>query len=82
MQRINTGTYTYGNLKDRYGRIENVQILFIAASGEGKGIASAGMTQTFYNEGYTVIAIADPKDECEFAYYDMLDIINDQNTEN
>lgn len=68
MRLHNDGNYSYLSAKDEYGRINNEQIFIIAKSGWGKGLATAGVAQAFYNEGYQVIYLADPKDECELGY--------------
>ena len=62
------GNYNYLNLKDKYGKLKNKAITLIAATGWGKGLAGAGIAEAFYNEGYTVIVLADPKDEIEYGH--------------
>jgi len=68
MEVINTGGYTYLNLKNKFGAIENEQYFFLAKSGWGKGLATGGLVETLYNEGYIIIVVADPKDQAEFAF--------------
>jgi len=67
--QLKTEVNTYLSLKDDYGKIRNEQILIIGKSGHGKGLALEGLAERFKKYGkFLVIAIADPKLECEFAY--------------
>lgn len=68
MELIQTYNHLYLGLKDRYGRIKNEQILLSAKTGAGKTLATEGVAEEFKKLGYSVIVIADPKDELEFCY--------------
>lgn len=74
--RLKTEINTYLDLRNEYGEIENQQILCCAKSGFGKGLATEGIAEKFYeakikefhNKGYLIISLADPKGEWESAF--------------
>ena len=63
---------TYLYLKNEYGKILNEMIFVIAKTGWGKGLSTEGIAEEFHDAGYTVIVIADPKQEVEFGYAQFL----------
>lgn len=66
--KVTANINTYLDLKDDYGDIPNEQTVVFAKSGYGKGLALEGIAEKLQANGYLVMAIADPKRECEFAF--------------
>jgi len=58
----------YIRLRDKYGRLNNEMILIVAKPGGAKTILSESFAERFFEEGYTVISIADPKGEKEWCF--------------
>lgn len=59
---------TYISIKDEYGKVQPKQILIVAESGHGKGLAEELIVEAYHDAGYLVIVLADPKDEAEFSF--------------
>lgn len=68
MPVIQIGNNTLLGLKNKYGEIPNEQWVIISNTGFGKTIALEGIAEELHNNGYTVICIADPKNESELAF--------------
>jgi len=66
--RIVQETNTYLNLRDKYGKIKNQQILIVGKAGTGKTIFSEGIAEKLYKAGYLVIVIGDSKRESEWGF--------------
>jgi len=59
---------TYINIKNKFNTIENKTIFICAKSGFGKGLLAENILQTYWESGYLIISLADPKAECEMAF--------------
>ena len=73
MRFDNSKNKNFLSLRNKYGEIINNQILIVSKSGGGttyasKGLTMEGLAQQFHANGYTVLAIADPKNENELGY--------------
>lgn len=66
--RIETSDKTYLNIKNEYGQIINQPILVVAKTGGGKGLILEMIGEDYHNNDCVVIAIADPKQNCELAF--------------
>lgn len=58
----------YLSIKDSDGKVRNQQILIVASSGHGKGLASEAIIEEFHRAGYVILNLADHKDQFELAY--------------
>ena len=56
------------DILDANGRPTNGTILVVAQSGYGKTFLSEKLLECYYNMGYTIICLADPKDEVELGF--------------
>lgn len=66
--RIALGQNTFITPIDRYGKINNTQIIIFAKSGYGKGNISEGIVEWYHKHGYLCIVISDPKFEVEYGF--------------
>jgi hypothetical protein len=66
--RIETSDKTYLSIKDEYGNIINQPILVVAKTGGGKGLCMEQLAEDYHNNNCVIIAIADPKQNCELAF--------------
>lgn len=55
-------------IKDRDGRIPNIQVMLVGGQGSGKSMFTEVITEEFHKHGYLVIVLTDVKDAFEFAY--------------
>lgn len=62
------GNQTGISIYNDYRKIDGRQILIIAQSGAGKTLATEGLMEEYWKNGYQVICLADPKGEWELAY--------------
>lgn len=62
------GNNSFFSIKDEYGRVRNHIFFVVARTGYGKGLFAERILEAYHSAGYTVICIADPKDEQEMAY--------------
>src|SRR3990167_6571587 len=68
MRLANIGNSTYISLLDEYNHVKNEIIFIVAKTGWGKGLTAEAILEEFYEQGYLVISIADPKDEIELGF--------------
>lgn len=66
--RIITEQNTFVSPINKYGKIENNQLIIFAKSGFSKGLILEGFTEWYQRHGFLVCIISDPKNEVEYGY--------------